>query len=48
MFYLNVEKRMTEVSKLSENTSLQKSAKKYLANGGKFGVGVGVIKREKF
>ncbi len=38
-------KRADAIRKLPESTSIQKSAKKYLINGNKLGVGVGTIPR---
>ncbi|MDE6758184.1 MAG: acyltransferase domain-containing protein [Clostridia bacterium] len=41
------EKRKAEISCLSENTSLQRSAKNYLLDGGRFGMGIGIINKDK-
>lgn len=41
-------KRRFNISSYPEKTSLQKSAKKYMASGGKLGFGIGIIPKDKF
>lgn len=49
LFYkLNKSKRKSDINSLSELTSLQKSAKKYLQSGNKLGIGIGTIPKGKY
>ncbi len=41
-------KRKSDINSLSELTSLQKSAKKYLQSGNKLGIGIGTIPKGKY
>lgn len=39
-------KRQRKIEKYQENTTLQRNAKAYMKNGGKLGIGIGVIERD--